>query len=59
MIEFCRRYLSAGSVAQKGNFMWAVQTFGSTFDSDGRLSPSQEHYPPKLSLATPLKYVAY
>ncbi|KAG6915354.1 hypothetical protein DXG01_012005 [Tephrocybe rancida] len=30
------KYLLAGSVAQKGNFTWAGQTFGDNFASDGR-----------------------
>jgi len=31
------KYLSAASVSQKGNITWAGQTFGNTFESDGRL----------------------
>ncbi|KDQ23855.1 glycoside hydrolase family 79 protein [Pleurotus ostreatus PC15] len=31
------KYLSAASVSQIGNITWANQTFGSHFDSDGRL----------------------
>lgn len=30
------KYLQASSVAQKGNFTWAGQTFGGNFGSDGR-----------------------
>ncbi|KAG6839220.1 hypothetical protein C0991_004741 [Blastosporella zonata] len=30
------KYLLADSVSQKGNFMWAGQTFGDNFTSDGR-----------------------
>jgi hypothetical protein len=30
------KYLAASSVAQKGNFTWAGQTFGDIFQSDGR-----------------------
>ncbi|KAF8064391.1 glycoside hydrolase family 79 protein [Lyophyllum atratum] len=30
------KYLLAGSVAQKGNFTWAGQTFGDNYASDGR-----------------------
>lgn len=31
------KYLSAASVAQKGNITWANQTFGGYYESDGRL----------------------
>ncbi|KAA1475467.1 glycoside hydrolase family 79 protein [Dentipellis sp. KUC8613] len=31
------KYLTAESVAQKGNFTWAGQTLGNVFQSDGRL----------------------
>ncbi|KAI0311519.1 glycoside hydrolase family 79 protein [Amylostereum chailletii] len=31
------KYLAADSVAQKGNFSWAGQTFGNHFESDGRM----------------------
>ncbi|KAI0255417.1 hypothetical protein BJV78DRAFT_1175160 [Lactifluus subvellereus] len=34
------KYLSAPSVSAKGNFTWANQTFGSNFESDGRLQGS-------------------
>lgn len=35
------RYLLAASVAQKGNFTWANQTFGSNFESDGRITGTE------------------
>jgi len=33
---YCNRKFLAASVAQKGNFTWAGQTFGSSMESDGR-----------------------
>ncbi|KAF8636081.1 hypothetical protein AX17_003787 [Amanita inopinata Kibby_2008] len=36
------KYLRASSVSQKGNFTWAGQTFGSTFESDGRFAGTED-----------------
>ncbi|KAF8888693.1 hypothetical protein CPB85DRAFT_1334395 [Mucidula mucida] len=36
------KYLAADSVSQKGNFMWAGQTFGDHFASDGRLMGDED-----------------
>ncbi|KAJ7607419.1 glycoside hydrolase family 79 protein [Roridomyces roridus] len=36
------KYLSAASVSQKGNITWAGQTYGSIFESDGRLTGSED-----------------
>ncbi|KIM41887.1 glycoside hydrolase family 79 protein [Hebeloma cylindrosporum] len=36
------KYLQAPSVSQKGNFTWGGQTFGANFESDGRLSGTED-----------------
>ncbi|KAF8900143.1 glycoside hydrolase family 79 protein [Gymnopilus junonius] len=36
------KYLQASSVAQKGNYTWAGQTFGPIFGSDGRLTGTEQ-----------------
>ncbi|KAJ7153086.1 glycoside hydrolase family 79 protein, partial [Mycena crocata] len=36
------KYLKAASVAQKGGYTWAGQTFGGNFDSDGRLQGTED-----------------
>ncbi|KAJ7783995.1 glycoside hydrolase family 79 protein, partial [Mycena maculata] len=36
------KYLQAASVAQKGNYTWAGQTFGGNFESDGRLQGAED-----------------
>ncbi|KAH9976639.1 hypothetical protein BGW80DRAFT_1289584 [Lactifluus volemus] len=36
------KYLTAPSVSSKGNFTWANQTFGNSFESDGRLQGNLE-----------------
>jgi len=36
------RYLQAPSVSQKGNFTWGGQTFGANFESDGRISGTED-----------------
>ncbi|KAJ7697058.1 hypothetical protein B0H17DRAFT_1168033 [Mycena rosella] len=35
------KYLLAASVSQKGNYTWAGQTFGGNFESDGRLTGTE------------------
>ncbi|KAJ7850759.1 hypothetical protein B0H13DRAFT_2400859 [Mycena leptocephala] len=36
------KYLTATSVAQKGGYTWAGQTFGGNFESDGRLQGTKD-----------------
>ncbi|KAJ6554258.1 hypothetical protein B0H19DRAFT_1152984 [Mycena capillaripes] len=36
------KYLQAASVAQKGGYTWAGQTFGGNFESDGRLAGTED-----------------
>ncbi|KAJ7434772.1 glycoside hydrolase family 79 protein [Mycena galericulata] len=36
------KYLQASSVSQKGGYTWAGQTFGGNFESDGRLTGTED-----------------